>query len=79
MYQRGRNLASTGDLLVPQIFFFLLPFALKILFIVNMEDDKCRLFIMLFKLMLNLDTFHVDGCFIFGGAKSLEKLMVRIW
>ncbi|XP_034208493.1 formamidopyrimidine-DNA glycosylase isoform X6 [Prunus dulcis] len=37
--------------------------------------NTCRLLNMRFKLMQTLPSFPVNGCFIFGGAKSPEKLM----
>ena len=37
----------------------------------------CRLFNMRLELMLNAVAFLLSGYFIFDGAKSLEKLMVR--
>ncbi|GMN49977.1 hypothetical protein TIFTF001_019142 [Ficus carica] len=38
----------------------------------RIEDDKCRLFIMRFKLMLNLDTFHVIEKAVEVGADSSQ-------
>lgn len=46
-------------------------------FMENIEENICRSFSMLLKLVLTATVFLLIGCFIFGGAKSLEKLRVR--
>lgn len=46
-------------------------------FMENVEENICRSFDMQLRLMLNAAVFLMIGCFIFGGAKSLEKLRVR--
>lgn len=44
------------------------------------ENKICRLFKVRLKLMLTAAAFLLNGYFIFDGAKSLEKLMVRyLW